>query len=99
MSLREGFSSGLPGLRAIRQELGLRQNYVAELVGCTAQWLSNIENGRCDCSDQLKRQIATELACLPSDLINTPRQERLKQIRLSWHKLQLAGQPAEAHPA
>ncbi len=50
-----------PAVRAIREAIGLSQQKVAEDVGVSASYLTNIEAGRKQPSPELTRRIADRL--------------------------------------
>ncbi len=72
---------GLPGLRAIREALGLSQKEVAEKVHCTPDFIRFIETGRSDCRQDLHRQLAQALCCKVVELFEAPAPERLAEIK------------------
>lgn len=86
MTTAEDYSKpyGLPGLRAIRDRLGVTAQDVALRVGVTTNWLSIIERGHDDCTDKLKRQLANFLRCTVVDLITQPSDQRLAEIEAAY---------------
>ena len=84
MSFSESNSTGLPGLKRIRESLGMMGVEVARLSGVTAQWISQLETQSSDCTDNLKRKIGEALCCTPADLLSTPTPQRLAEIKAAY---------------
>lgn len=79
---------GLPGLKSIRIFLGLKSKWIADQTKTTAKWISEIENGRRDCTQKLQRLIARLLGCTLADLNGYPNDKRLRAIKHRFHLLQ-----------
>lgn len=89
MSYQEQISSmGIPGLRVVREILGVTIDYVASQAGVSARWIIAVEGGSRDCSQALQRQISSALCCTPADLISPPDTQRLLQIRAAYLRRQ-----------
>lgn len=58
----------LTKMRKLRQELGIRQQDIANDVGCTSQFISAIETGKNVLSYDMARQIARYLGTTPDVL-------------------------------
>lgn len=86
MTYTEDFSKphGLPGLRAIRDILGITAQDLSNMVGVSTNWVSVIERGHDDCTDKLKRQIAGALRCKVVDLIEPADEARLAEIKANF---------------
>jgi len=87
---------GLPGLREVRECLGLTQKQVGEKTGCSADFIRFIENGRSDCSQDVQRQLSQALCCKVSDLFEPPtdppapeRVARLDVIKIAYKRREL----------
>ena len=80
---------GLPGLRSIRDSVGIMAKDLAQIVGVTPQWISSLETGAADCTAGLQRRIAGALCCSPADLLDTPTTPRLAEITIDYRQRQI----------
>jgi hypothetical protein len=74
----ENSTKGLPGLRIIREHLGLTQGGIGVSKGV---YIGRLETGKTDCTQALQRQIASALCCEVIDLLGEPSPARLQEIR------------------
>lgn len=85
---------GLPGVRHIRQVVGLTQDELSEKLNITTRWLSDVENGKRDCGMALQRRIAKVLCCELADLFRRPTKDRLSILAAKYTSE--AGKAADA---
>lgn len=80
--------SVLPGLRPIRERLGLSQQKLGAEAKSSAEALSNIETGTRGASLALVKRLAAALCCSADDLLSE--EPPLTQIEIAYRRHQLA---------
>ncbi|MCP4651233.1 MAG: helix-turn-helix transcriptional regulator [PVC group bacterium] len=60
---------GLPGLRDLRQKKGLTLEALAQKLGTSRGYISNLENDKKECSLRMAKNIAQIFKCKIDDLI------------------------------
>lgn len=56
-------------IREVRRQRKLSQEVLGEMVGCTNQQISNLENGRVQLTHDWLRRLAKALHCAPADFL------------------------------
>src|ERR1017187_3473436 len=74
-------STGLLGLTAIRQALGLRQTEVAWDCRVSEGHICGLESGRSNGSTAVLRGLCAALDCTADDLLSVPTEQRLREIK------------------
>lgn len=77
----------LPGLRPIRERLGLSQQKLGSEAKSSAEALSNIETGARGASLALVKRLASVLCCTTDDLLSA--QPPLTQIEIAYKRREL----------
>ena len=85
MESTEKHSRGLPGLRYIRQALGITTiQSLARIVNIYWGHIGKIERGMIGCSLESLRTMTKALCCSADDLINIPSEERLLEVKANY---------------
>jgi transcriptional regulator with XRE-family HTH domain len=67
-------------LRILREEDNITQDELAEKMGCTKQYISNIENGRGSVTTAAAAKIAVALGYFPAPFLQILLNEEIKKI-------------------
>lgn len=89
MILNKDTAKGLPGLKAVRNVVGLTQEELAVKAGTNKVHVGQIELGKRDCTMALHRRIASELCCSPAELLEEPAHDRLVEIEIAYKRREL----------
>ena len=73
-------TKGLPGLKMVRNAVGLTQEQLA-FEGCCKVHLGQIELGNRDTTQATQRRLADLLSCKVADLVDIPTPARLQEIK------------------
>lgn len=83
MLVENNSTKGLPGLKLVRNAVGLTQEQLA-FKGCCKVHLGQIELGNRDTTQETQRRLADLLSCKVADLVDTPTSERLQEIKNAY---------------